>query len=88
MRLDKAERTRLAVIAGGIVLGLAVFEVIRSFVQALLAPLIAVFIGEFRFEANAFTIKGSEFQYGFFLEAVLVAALAALIAFLMFKKRS
>jgi large-conductance mechanosensitive channel len=86
MGLNRTDRARTAVIAVGVLLGLAAFEVISSFVRAILGPLIAVFIGESRFEMNEFTIKGSEFQYGFLLEAVLLAAVAALIAFLVLRK--
>lgn len=84
MRLDQTDRARITVIAVGVVLGLAAFEVISSFVGILLSPLIAVFIGENRFEMNSFTIGGSEFQYGFFLEAVFIAVIAALIACVVF----
>jgi large-conductance mechanosensitive channel len=84
MRLNGTDRTRLAVIAVGVALGLAAFEVISGFVRALLAPLIAVFVGESRFESNVFTVKGVEFGYGFFLEAVLIAVVVALIACLVF----
>lgn len=84
MQLNGTNRSRLAVIAVGVALGLAAFEVISAFIQALFAPLIAVFIGEGRFEENIFTVEGVEFGYGFFLEAVLVAVVVALVACLVF----
>jgi large conductance mechanosensitive channel len=84
--LDQSNRARLAVIAVGCALGIAAYEVINSLVRGLLAPLIAVFIGESRFEMNALVIEMSEFQYGVFLEAVMVAVVVALVAFLVFRK--
>jgi large-conductance mechanosensitive channel len=84
MRLDGPDRTRLAVIAVGVALGIAAMEVIRTFVESLLAPLIAVFVGESQLWLNEFTVKGVEFRYGVFLEAVLMAVVVALIACLVF----
>jgi large conductance mechanosensitive channel len=84
MNLDRSDRGRLVVIASGVVLGLVAFELIRSFVQGLLSPLVGVFIGESRLEGASFTIEGSEFGYGFFIEAVLMAAVAGLIAYIVF----
>lgn len=83
MRLDRTDRARLAVIAVGVALGIAGIEVIRSFVGNLLVPLISEFLGEGPFELRTFSIGGSEFQYGLFVVAALVAALTALIAFLV-----
>jgi large conductance mechanosensitive channel len=88
MQLERTDRARRAVIAVGAALGIAAHEVISSLVRVWLAPLIAVFIGESRFGVNVFVIEGSEFQYGLFLETVLVAGVVALIDFLMFRRCS
>jgi large conductance mechanosensitive channel len=63
-------------VAAGIVVGLAAFYLIQAVVDGLIAPLIAVFIGEPRFELNSFTISGSEFRYGAVIEAVMTVVLA------------
>jgi large conductance mechanosensitive channel len=62
--------------AAGIVIGLAVFYLIQAVVDGLIAPLIAVFIGEPHFELNSFTINTSEFRYGAVIEAAITVALA------------
>lgn len=80
----RPDRARISVIAAGVVLGFVAFEVISSFVKALLAPLIATFIGDSLLELNAFKIGATEFPYGFFLQALLIAAVAALVASLIF----
>jgi large conductance mechanosensitive channel len=65
--------------AAGIVIGLAAFYLIQSVVDGLIAPLIAVFIGEPRFELNSFTIHTSEFRYGVVIEAAITVVLALAI---------
>jgi large conductance mechanosensitive channel len=65
--------------AAGIVIGLAVFYLIQTVVDGLIAPLIAVFIGDPRFELNSFTISTSEFRYGAVIEAAITVALALAI---------
>ena len=67
-------------IAAGIVVGLASFYLIQAVVDGLIAPLIAVFIGEPRFELNSFTINGSEFGYGAVIEAAITVVLALTVA--------
>jgi large conductance mechanosensitive channel len=76
-------------VAAGIVVGLAAFYLIQAVVDGLIAPLIAVFIGEPRFELNSFTINGSEFRYGAVIEAVItvVLALAVTAAVLSVRQR-
>ena len=75
--------------AAGIVIGLAAFYLIQTVVDGLIAPLIAVFIGEPRFELNSFTINTSEFRYGAVIEAAItvVLALAVVAAVLTVRQR-
>ncbi len=76
-------------LVAGIVLGLAAFYLIQAVVGGLIAPLIAVFIGEPRFELNSFTINGSEFRYGAVIEAAItvVLAMAVIAAVLTVRQR-
>jgi large conductance mechanosensitive channel len=71
-------------LAAAVLVGLVLFELIGSLVKDLLAPLIAVFIGNSRFELNAFVIEGSEFRYGQFLEAVFIAAISGIALIWLF----
>jgi large conductance mechanosensitive channel len=61
--------------AAGFAIGLAAFYLVQAVVDGLIAPLIAVFIGEPHFELNSFTISSSEFRYGAVLEAAMTAVL-------------
>jgi len=66
--------------AVGIVVGLAAFYLIQAVVDGLIAPLIAVFIGEPHFELNSFTINTSEFRYGAVIQAGMTVVLALAVA--------
>ena len=79
MRRSQPNRVVGAELAAGVLVGLVAFEVIGALVSDLMAPLIAVFIGDSRFELNAFVIEGSEFRYGQFLETVFIAAISGLV---------
>jgi len=57
-------------------IGLASFYLLQVVVAYLIAPLIAVFIGDSHFELNAFTINTVEFRYGAVVEAAMTAVLA------------
>ena len=57
--------------AVGIVIGAAFGVVISSFVKGLLTPLIAALVGQPDFSMLTFTINGSKFPYGEFINALL-----------------
>jgi len=57
--------------AVGIVIGAAFGGVISSFVKGLLTPLIAALVGQPDFSMLTFTINGSRFPYGEFINALL-----------------
>ena len=71
-------------LAVAVVIGAAFGSVVTAAVRDLLMPLIAAAVGTTFFGALSFTINGSEFPYGDFLN-VLVAflAIAALVFFLV-----
>jgi large conductance mechanosensitive channel len=71
-------------VAVGIVIGLASFYLIQAVVAYLIAPLIAVFIGDSLFELNAFTVNTSEFRYGAVIEAAMTFALVLAVTSLAF----
>jgi large conductance mechanosensitive channel len=83
-RTKQLEGNRVTQIAGGVVLGLAVWNVVESFVRFLLAPLISVYIGNSRFQLNSFKIDTSEFEYGYFLESLFVVVAVVLILMVVF----
>jgi large conductance mechanosensitive channel len=73
-------------LAVGIVIGAAFGAVVTALVKDLITPLIAAIFGSHDFSALAFTINGSRFAYGDFLNAVLAfVTIAAAVFFLVVK---
>ena len=73
-------------LAVGIVIGAAFGAVVTALVKDLITPVIAAIFGSHDFSALAFTINGSRFAYGDFLNAVLAfVTIAAAVFFLVVK---
>ncbi len=68
-------------LAVAVVIGAAFGAVITALVQDLLTPLIAAIFGEPDFSRLTFTINGSEFLYGHFINAVLSFIMVAAAIF-------
>jgi large conductance mechanosensitive channel len=58
-------------LAVGIVIGVAFGAVVTALVADLITPIVAAIIGKPNFETLTFTINGSEFFYGKFLNALI-----------------
>ena len=79
-------RGNLVDTAVGIVIGLAFAAVITALVADLITPLIAAIGGNPDFSALSFTINGSHFLYGAFINALITfVVIAAVIFFLVVK---
>ncbi len=79
-------RGNLVDTAVGIVIGLAFAAVITALVADLITPLIAAIGGNPDFSALSFTINGSHFLYGNFINALITfVVIAAVIFFLVVK---
>ena len=77
-------RGNLVDTAVGIVIGLAFAAVITALVADLITPLIAAIGGNPDFSALSFTINGSHFLYGAFVNALITfVVIAAVIFFLV-----
>ena len=76
-------RSDAIAVAAGLVMAFATFYLVQAVVAYVIAPLIAVFVGDPVFEANSFSIGGSEFRYGAVIEAVITFALAATVVYLV-----
>jgi large conductance mechanosensitive channel len=73
-------------LAIAVVIGVAFGAVVTSFVADIVTPLIAAIGGNPDFGALTFTINGSQFRYGNFLNALLsFVIIAAAIFFLVVK---
>jgi large conductance mechanosensitive channel len=76
-------RGNLVDMAVGIVIGIAFGAVIAAFVADLVTPLIAAVFGKPDFSSLSFTINGSRFNYGDFLNALVAFVLVALVLFFL-----
>ena len=74
-------RGNLVDVAIGIVIGLAFTAVVTAFIADLVTPLIAAIFGKPDFSSLTFTINGSHFAYGSFINAVLAFVLIAAVLF-------
>jgi large conductance mechanosensitive channel len=71
-------------LAVGVVIGLAFGAVVTALVADLITPLVAAIFGKHDFSALTFTINGSKFLYGDFINAVLAfVTIAAAVFFLV-----
>jgi large conductance mechanosensitive channel len=79
-------RGNLVDLAVAVVIGTAFGAVVAAFVKDLVTPLIAAVAGKPDFSNLAFTIHGSRFAYGHFLNALLAfLIIAAVVFFLVIK---
>jgi large conductance mechanosensitive channel len=79
-------RGNLVDLAVAVVIGAAFSAVVAALVTDLVTPLIAAIGGKPDFNALTFTVNGSEFRYGHFLNALLAFAIvAAVVYFLVLK---
>jgi large conductance mechanosensitive channel len=68
-------------LAVGIVIGAAFAAVVQAAVADLLTPLIAAIFGQPDFNELSFTVNGSVFRYGHFLNVLIAFATIALVVF-------
>jgi large conductance mechanosensitive channel len=76
-------RGNLVDLATAVVLGTAFGALIAALVKDLITPLIAAVGGKPDFSALKFTINGSQFLYGDFLNAALAFVLVAFVVFFL-----
>ena len=79
-------RGNMVALAVAVVIGTAFTAVVNAFVADLITPLIAAVGGEPDFGDLAFTINGSRFAYGHFLNALLTFLLVATVVFFLVVK--
>jgi large conductance mechanosensitive channel len=79
-------RGNLVDMAVGIVIGVAFAAVVTALVSDLITPLIAAIGGKPDFGSLSFTVNGSHFLYGAFIDALLsFLVIAAVVFFLVVK---
>src|SRR3954447_8541838 len=79
-------RGNLVDMAVGIVIGLAFAAVVTALVADLITPIIAAIFGSHDFSTLSFTINGSTFHYGDFINALITfLSIAAAVFFFVVK---
>ena len=73
-------------LAVGVVIGTAFTAVVNALVSGLFTPLIAAVAGESDFARLSFTVNGSEFLYGRFINALITFVLVAAVLFFLVVK--
>lgn len=79
-------RGNLVDLAVAVVIGTAFTALVTSLVTNIVTPLIAAIAGKPDFSGLAFTINGSEFSYGAFLDALLSFLIIAAVVFFLVMK--
>jgi large conductance mechanosensitive channel len=79
-------RGNLVDLAIAVVIGAAFTAVVNALVRDLITPLIAAIFGEPDFDTLSFTINGSQFGYGDFLNALLTFVIVAAVVFFLVVK--
>jgi large conductance mechanosensitive channel len=79
-------RGNLVDLAVAVVIGTAFTAVVTALVKDLITPLVAAVGGEPNFDGLTFTINGSQFRYGHFLNALLTFVLVAAVVFFLVVK--
>jgi large conductance mechanosensitive channel len=82
---DFVSGSNLIEVAVGLVMALATFALVQALVADLITPIIAAVVGEPSFGDLTFTINGSDFRYGDFINAVItfVSTAAAVYFFVV-----
>jgi large conductance mechanosensitive channel len=78
---DFVLRGNVVELAVAVVIGAAFGALVTAFVSSFITPLIAAIGGERDFSALAFTINGSRFTYGVFINAVISFLIIAAVVF-------
>jgi large conductance mechanosensitive channel len=68
---DFVTGSSLIEVAVGLIMALAMFALVQALIADLITPIIAAIVGEPSFADLSFTINGSEFRYGHFINAMI-----------------
>ena len=74
-------RGNVVELAVAVIIGAAFSSVVNSLVKDMITPLLAAFGGQPDFSALTFTVNGSQFMYGSFINAVVAFLIMAFVIF-------
>ena len=78
---DFLMRGNIVALAVAFVIGVAFAAVVTSFVDDLVMPVIAMIFGKQDFSDLTFTINGSHFRYGLFINALISFVISATVVY-------
>lgn len=70
-------------LAVAVVIGAAFTQIVNSLVENIITPIIAAIGGQPDFSALTFTIRGSEFRYGLFINSLISFLIIALVLYFL-----
>jgi large conductance mechanosensitive channel len=79
-------RGNLVELAVAFVMGVVFAALLKAFIADLITPIIALIFGQSNFESLSFTINGSHFLYGDFINNLITFLTTALVVFLFVVK--
>jgi large conductance mechanosensitive channel len=82
---DWIVKGNLIAIAVGLIIALAFADLVASFVKNIITPIIGAIGGTPDFSAKSFSINGSVFTYGSFINALITFLVVAFVMFLVVK---
>ncbi len=68
-------------LAVGVVVGAAFNSVVQALVKDMITPVISIFAGSSKFAESSFTVHGSQFLYGDFINALISFLAIAVVVF-------
>jgi large conductance mechanosensitive channel len=78
-KLDDLARGDLILVAVGLLLALATFDLVRATVENLIMPLIFLIFGQSEFPFLSFKIGSTDFPYGFVISAAIAFGIVCLL---------
>lgn len=84
-KLDDLARSDLIVVAVGLLLALATFELVRATVENLIMPLVFLIFEQPEFPFLSFTIDNTDFAYGFVISAAIAFGIVCLLVIPLWK---
>jgi large conductance mechanosensitive channel len=84
-RLDDLVRSDLIIVAAGLLIALAIFELVRATVENLIMPVIFLVFGQSEFPFLSFAIDNTQFAYGFVVSAAIAVVIVCLLVIPLWK---
>lgn len=78
-KLDDLVRSDLIVVAAGLLLALATFELVRATVENLIMPLVFLLFDESEFPYLSFRIDNTDFPFGIVISAAIAFGIVCLL---------